>query len=530
MNGRGGSSSIGSSSSSDYIGKKVATSGVVRRWEDVVSDEDEEGGGVEQQQQHYEPEKTRGKTPRSKQARHLPAQKPRSTDFFVFDVVEKSDPPPSSLNARSNRIAGSKGKPSTVHSNAHLTSTQTLAERDYNTRQVSAATGRKSSSGIAKATRRVSLLTDGTPAYPHPKIADDQLYKHCSGDDSQDRMKHVAGWTLERSRQGVEKSAYRESLMAAFKKTLEDLNEGLLHIDWQQERKGKQKNNRRQYGGNDSSSASMLSSSSGKKEGKKASHPRNEANLKAEVDLVEKIKRMQKEEKAWKEAKMELKVFEAETQKLKEDLLALSDEGDTTSTDGEAEWDEEAERRLALARKALSREQDWAKSSSDDWTEPHEASDIDADVQDKRRSQLGTPLDPRWRDVEFKADLLHLKAHSFAQLSALSQRYITAVSARGAKALLDMTKGSSAEHQHSRRSEHSSGSSSNSITTHNGSGGHVQADLERILYSLRAIEDERGYQDGENDGDDDDTHLQQRGHRGVGDTSEGEILRALAKF
>lgn len=426
-------------------------------------------------------------------------------NLFEFEVIEPVHQPTStsastSSGSTKSKVPGSKGRPPT--STAGHANTR---GREEGSHQTAINVGRKSS-GTVKASRRTSLLTNGTPAYPHPRIPDGQLYKHCSGDmEPQERMRHVAGWTLERSRNKIKESSsnnfkYREHLMTALELTLKDLNNGELQIDWQQRQKGKGK-----------SKYISSSSSSNREEVKgkgKEPHPRNVANVKQEAILIKSVKDMQSEENAWKEAEAELEMFEAETQKLKEE-----DEGerdvdglDVTYMEGDIAWEEEDRIRIKLARKALSLEHDWATGSSQGEEiirkVPCPSKDID--------ESLGSELDPRWRVVEFKADLLRSKAHSFAQLSALSQRYINAVSAGGAKAIQDMTFGATAEsHQHQG----------------NSSSNQSQVNLERILSSIRAIEDERGEQQDGRDSDDDE--LRRRQER-IGDTSEGDILRALA--
>jgi len=366
--------------------------------------------------------------------------------------------------------------------------------------------GRKSS-GTVKAYRRTSLLTDGTPAYPHPKISDADLYRHCSGElKPQERMRHVVGWTLERSRKDMKNSGgelsakYRGPLMAALESTLLDLNQGSLKIDWRQRQKGKEK--------------AINSSSSDERARRKKSipHPRNEANLKAQLQLVKTVRDMQQEEKTWEEVQAELKAFEEETMRLKEkqDSLGVEDETmnalDVTSMEGDEEWSPEDAIRMEKARRALVLEQEWATGSSQGEKVIRKASEYISVGQEQQQqaATLGTELDLRWRDVEFKSDLLRAKAHSFAQLSALSQRYIRAISARGAKALQEMTQGNSQDNE---------------------SSSQNQVNLDRILSSIRTIEDERGEDDDEND-----DHEQQRDQGGIGDVSDGDILRALAGF
>ena len=340
--------------------------------------------------------------------------------------------------------------------------------------------GRRVSSGAVKTARRTSLLKDGTPAYPHPQLPDAELYRHCSGEmQPQERMKHVAGWTLERSRNELKRSSgglsarYRAPLMAALKTTLHDLNRGTLHIDWQQRQHDKDRE-----AGKRKKTATAAQSL--------PPHPRNEANRNAALRLEKTVQNMEREERAWREAEEQLQAFQDETVRLQTDSAhvdestSLEDMLAEGAAGGGGRWTAEDRKRLQIASQAL--------------TSPFS-------------HRPGTEDDARWRDVEFKADLLRSKAHAFAQLSSLSQRYISAVSARGARALEEMTQGTAEEGQR-RRPDASSSSTVSRESRDN---------LEQILATIRTIEDDAD-QAGESD------------RAAAGDTSDGDILRAYVEL
>lgn len=81
-------------------------------------------------------------------------------------------------------------------------------------RRTGSGSSRRSSLNF-KTSRRSSSLRDGTTAYPHPSVPDKELYRHCADNiPPVARMKHLAGWTLERAR-GEVLSAGSSSAKAA---------------------------------------------------------------------------------------------------------------------------------------------------------------------------------------------------------------------------------------------------------------------------------------------------------------------------
>jgi hypothetical protein len=511
---------------SGRIGGEVAAAArKERRFEDIVSDEEDEEDVLPSFLQ-----KGKGVSSNSgKRAQHSPPRKPRSSelyncgtrledwrlikcrsftalheqigeDGFIFSIAA-----PAASKPTKPQIPGAKGPPPSQASTSHQSVREKIAEaetpvirRNQQKRaEVDAAltsdeehfqpsgTNRRQLSDSVKRIRRTSQLHDGTPAYPHPSISDEDLHNYCSGDlEPQERMKHVAGWILERRRkeiksklQGKSAGDHKGALLSALKTTLRDLNKGVVHTSRQQNQHP-----------SSSSSSSQGSNGVPKKRRKLPAHPRNEANREKKRKLEEVVQNLKREKDAWERERRELDGIKRETDALArrlEDKCVPNIDELVDSLEEEGQWNTEDRKRLQMLKKAL----------------------------DNGIDHIGTEVeDPRWNDVEFNADLLRSKAHTFAQLSSLSQRYIAAVSARGAKALKEMTEGPS----HTLRGTIGGPSSTSTISRES------QDNLDQILSEIRTITDE---------GDDEEGVVLDRGHgHAVGDASEGEILRAYAQM
>lgn len=128
-------------------------------------------------------------------------------------------------------------------------------DSDTTPRGQAITSARRTSIGT-KSSRRISSLTSGAPAYPHPRVPDKEMYRHCSNDiDDVGRMRHLTSWALKRGLEATLRGETRKSrrgesqkylsprelkeverckapMRAAMAATLDSLNEGLVDIDW----------------------------------------------------------------------------------------------------------------------------------------------------------------------------------------------------------------------------------------------------------------------------------------------------------
>lgn len=307
-------------------------------------------------------------------------------------------------------------------------------------------------------------------------------------------MKHVAGWILERRLQDLKSSnlleqkqaeVYRGALLAALKATLHDLNKGSFDT---------QRGSSQRQQSLPANSTSKLGLNG---VGKDKMTP-NARNRKKKVELEEVVQSLKREKAAWEKEQKELDRLRQEIDALSREDDELDDDADIEhilDLDGEeGQWSAEERRQLELVKRVLDKGKARASSGLGRADAGQHLSSLDAET------------DPRWKDVEFNADLLLSKTHTFAQLSSLSQRYIAAVSARGAKALKEMTEGP----RQKLGSLHSLASSS-TISRES------RDNLDQILSEIRTIEEEASDDEGGPD-------------RGIGEVSEGEILRAYAQM
>lgn len=461
---------------------------------------------------------------------------PSSSSSSSHAVASSSS---SSTHAKEKSVPGSKGRPASQGPRTkdddrlqNLVTGTNGAEQTTSKRHppvVHSTIDDRSSSAARRTMRRSSLLKDGTSAIPHPQVPDDKLHRHCSGElIAGERMKHLTVWTLERSRKEMKGQAtsdlnakYHTSLFNALKFTLQDVNKGSLRIDWDSKGKGRAKDV-------DGNSKAVNGTRA-----KLPPHPLNESNKKQESILKVSVKELQRQDKARKQVEDDLSKFERETEQLRmqmeeekgENHDQRGDELEAIAADvWQDEWTAEDRVRLKKAAGAIS------SSRSDASDLAHDSTLVAAAMQFLKKcgstrddiDHAGRVTDPRWNDVEYSVDLLRSKSHNLAQLSSLSQRYIAAVSARGAMALKEMTSSSKTS---SSRQPATSSSSPYSSTI----GLESRNNLERILSSLRSIEAERSADEEEEV----NIHLhaaRQMMGQGAGDISEGDLLRAYAEL
>ena len=196
---------------------------------------------------------------------------------FIFTSERPRDPSSSSSTAAPRGVPGSMGPPPTA---SYRTMYEPLADVGigetpvHRRNQAFRARGgldnadnqstplgnvmssaRRSSIGT-KSNRRVSSLTSGAPAYPHPRVPDKEMYRHCSNEIGDvGRMKHLAGWALKRavdstlqgetrknrrgesqkylsSRELRELERCKDVVKSAMDAMLADLNRGLVNVSW----------------------------------------------------------------------------------------------------------------------------------------------------------------------------------------------------------------------------------------------------------------------------------------------------------
>ncbi|PWN52490.1 hypothetical protein IE53DRAFT_367158 [Violaceomyces palustris] len=345
------------------------------------------------------------------------------------------------------------------------------------------ASGRRSSLGL-KGMRRMSSLRDGTAAYPHSDVPEHELYRHCSVDlPPVVRMKHLAGWCLNRStdqayglaevppptaastsktkvksksKKGQEAfslppltleereavAGVRPLMEEIVEKTLRDLNDGVFGISWM---------------GRETKVDSGPSLQP---------HPRNVSN-RANVDrLASLVDAMSRESLAWTTARERLREFEKETAALEallsEERISLRKDPTSLVMDADEEqevgWtkedlDEEGLAQMEGARKALAWLDSLRSGSQQAGTNPSTNGNkakaagsnkgkgkVKAGREEEDSDVAGSEYDPRWKDVEFNIDLLRSRSHQFSQLEKISSRYVRTVSAQAAQSLRDRTK------------------------------------------------------------------------------------------
>jgi hypothetical protein len=259
-------------------------------------------------------------------------------DGFIFSIAG-----PSTSKTATSRIPGAKGPPPSSGTELHQTTvreriaeaeTPVIRRNQQKRKEVDgllssasddeqhfrpSTTQKRQPSDSVKRIRRTSLLKDGTPAYPHPSISDADLHNYCSADlESEERMKHVAGWILERRLKDVKSSkvlqqknaeAYRGALLAALKATLRDLNKGRFET---------QRDSSHKHQSQASSSANSTSVLNGV--GKDKMTP-NARNRKKKVELEEVVQNLKREKADWEKEQKEL-------DRLKQEIDILSREGD----------------------------------------------------------------------------------------------------------------------------------------------------------------------------------------------------------
>ncbi|CEH14650.1 Kinetochore-associated protein Dsn1/Mis13 [Ceraceosorus bombacis] len=198
----------------------------------------------------------------------------------------------------------------------------------------------------------------------------------------------------------------------------------------------------------------------------KAPHPRNVTNADLERELAATIESTKRELKAWHTEIAELEAFEAQTAALEARAGKSSSNGKSSSGSGKLErktveeldvdpkegdfrWDpdqdldEEMRKIYSDARSVLGAEAHWAPKSGGEKVDREirraakEAAAIEAGRSSKDiKSELGgSDLDARWADVEYNVDRLRTRTHPYTQLSEISERYVTTISARAAQEL-----------------------------------------------------------------------------------------------
>lgn len=524
-----------------------------RRWEEIAEESDNEEEDGDFMNGFTRPVITGN----AKHAASIPVpRQPRTTfheqagdDGFIFS------------NANPTANAKGKGKASTIEGAKGAPPRRTASGNVGEAlRTASTGSDRRVSSGPVKAVRRVSLLRDGTVAVPHPNIADTDLYRHCSSDlDPRQRLQHLAIWTLERSYAKIIKtysapSSSRHTLDDTVRGTIENLVQNTLLLDWPGRKRMET------FAKQGKSSTSSL-----------RPHPRNEANAKAEIQLQKQIDLMESEMKAWKEAEGEVERLEGEIRSLQDTLSSSNAEKDDCSelseyllAEAPSSQDHREEDALKSIRKSLSNAATWLRTPGSSnssalstaqadlarlsenlfvrdtgesvpprpakrrRTTSHRGEDESVRSEPTALHLQGTDGDPRWEDVEFNADLLNSHAHSYAQLAMLSDRYTTAISARGAQAigeLIGSEDRSSTIPIRAREGEREGATSSSSMISREG-----QNTLQRILSGIRKLE--RGSTLADEDPEAEGNHLSHpsEGKSGpsTGDVSDGDILRAFA--
>lgn len=383
---------------------------------------------------------------------------------------------------------------------------------------LSNAKGHRITSGSGKAKRRVSALRDGAPAYPHPMISDSDLHRHCSTDfDTQDRLRYMAMWALERGMKPTLEGQRRAHghmmsyVHTAMSRTLEELNAGSLNLNWETRPTLKQGPSQK-------------------------AHPRNEVNRRTAATLERAISAMQRELDSWERVTEELNESEEEVHKLRpsDDAVVCTVTSNSLGIKGYA-IDATQKSQLSDIQRAFASDFPWLSESASDSARHAAQSSVrhlygaealsttfDGQQRRKGRSSTdisrsngphavhqGSHLDPRWSQVELRADLLYSRTHNLTQLRQLAERYLTSISARGAQAISDMLSGASPE------STTMSGASS-SKSSHPSIPRESRANLDRILSGIRRLEAGQELQQ-------DSTS-----NPATGDVSDGDILRAFA--
>ncbi|PWN38445.1 uncharacterized protein FA14DRAFT_160011 [Meira miltonrushii] len=526
-----------------------------RRWEEIADESENEEEDGDFMNGFTRPIITGN----AKHAASIPVpRQPRTTfheqagdDGFIFS------------NANPTADAKGKGKASAVEGAKGAPPRRNMSSNTGNVgdtlRTASTGSDRRVSSGPVKAMRRVSLFRDGTVAVPHPNIADTDLYRHCSSDlDPRQRLQNLAIWTLERSYAKIKKtysapSTSRHTLDDTVRGTIENLVQNNLLLDWPGRRR----------------SETLAKQGKSSKDSLRP-HPRNEVNAKAEVQLQKQIDLMESEMKAWKEAEGEMERLEGDIRSLQETLSSSNSEKDDCSELSDflsmqvsSSCDQKEDNGLSSIRKSLSNAATWLRTSessdpstltaaqaglarlSEDLfvrdtgenvpsrpakrrrTTSHRGEDESVRSEPTPLHLQGTDADPRWEDVEFNADLLNSHAHSYAQLARLSDRYTTAISARGAQAigeLIGSEDRSSTIPVRAREGEAEGATSSTSSSMISREG---QNTLQRILSGIRKLE--RGTTFTEEDPEAErNNHSEGKGGPSAGDVSDGDILRAFA--
>lgn len=557
-------SSAGSSSTSGAAPGRAANARRERRLEEIQSDDEGDDSA------DFMTGFTRPVI--SGNARHAAAipvpRQPRTTfheeagdDGFIFSAAD-----PSGMREQLSGIPGAKGPPPRASLAQHKaiakasrgetggaglgSDWERQAEAGPSTGSsrvplTPAFTDRRVSSGSVKAVRRVSLLRDGTAAYPHPTIADADLYRHCSSElEQSDRLRHLTLWTLDRSMKKTLSqfdgpSSSRAPLEAAIKATLQSLLRGEHAVAWPSHM--------------DDARRPRAQSSATNASKQARPHPRNEANKRAENKLQHDVDQMEKEVASWERAKQDLREYEAETQALIE--RATEEEAELASLLAPERVGDNAEEAQSVqdARRALAQDAPWLQQMSTlsgstenavrlasdlfssqygipvparpvkrrRTTSARSEEHVEAEASMTRPADFlqGTEADPRWHDVEWKADQVRAYTHIYTQLALLASRYTTAISARGAHAIGELIGSANGEGATGFEADASKISRESQQT------------LQRILSGIRNVE--RGATDDDeraeigNDGNGAEP-AQAKPSTHPGDISDGDILRAFA--
>lgn len=408
-------------------------------------------------------------------------------------------------------------------------------------------------------------------------MPDKELYRHCADNmPPVARMKHLAGWTLERARaevleatpsastsgkrptapkgmraaaaaakgegQAEEDSVWnaqekkvlercRPSLEKVMLDTLRDLSDQKINISW------------------------LAAAAAGKGAASSTPQPRpnplNESNKALAEQLSSLVAALRSENARWEEERKEIEALEEQTASMlgagtaaaaaaaagtSRDVTSSSsnDAAASSSSAGklaELDWtadelDPAMSRMMQDARRALALEEKWLPASAGASNEAAAAATdtiasavraaaatkrkayeehLTLQRKGKRKSDMvprpegdddetmiaGTDLDPRWRDVEYRADVLHSHTHIADRLSLLSSSYTSSISARAAQALrqLAFAPGDAAEAA-------AAGSSTIAAEQQRGTGGESaesrKAGRERLEKILRGVRESIG--------------------------------------
>lgn len=256
---------------------------------------------------------------------------------FHFHAEEEEDPSPSTPPRQPRTQSRFEPLPADVMGETPIARRNQAARRGDAPMglglpsSASGAAGRRRnrSSLSGKAARRVSSLRNGSIAFPHPSVPDEDLYRHCADTlDPVGRLTYLLAWCAERARppEVHARRDHEKHFQSTVSQTLADLDSHELTLSWLA-RPGRREElalRREQR----ASSASVL-----------LPHPRNVANKDRLSELQQTEGRVAAELQGWKETSQRVDTCQRRTALLSEALERVwpSDRADDFNSDAESE-------------------------------------------------------------------------------------------------------------------------------------------------------------------------------------------------